>query len=46
MEELFGGLVEESGIYMIFIYGNMLMGLVCSKFVMVVDDYKIFYYVL
>jgi phenylacetate-coenzyme A ligase PaaK-like adenylate-forming protein len=44
VEEYFGGLPEESGIYMTPTYGNTLMGLACSKPVSEEDDYKITYY--
>jgi phenylacetate-coenzyme A ligase PaaK-like adenylate-forming protein len=44
VEELFGGLPEESGVYMTPTYGNTLMGLACSKPVTAADGYKISYY--
>jgi phenylacetate-coenzyme A ligase PaaK-like adenylate-forming protein len=44
VEELFGGLPEESGIYMTPTYGNTLMGLACSKPVTPEDGFKISYY--
>ena len=44
VEELLGGPVEESGVYMTPTYGNTLMGLACSKPVSAEDDYKISYY--
>ena len=44
VEELFGGPVEESGIFMTPTYGNTLMGLACSKPVTAADKYKISYY--
>ena len=44
VEEYFGGLPEQSGIYMTPTYGNTLMGLACSKPVTKEDGYKISYY--
>jgi phenylacetate-coenzyme A ligase PaaK-like adenylate-forming protein len=44
VEELFGGLPEESGVYMTPTNGNTLMGLACSKPVTAADGYKISYY--
>jgi len=44
VEEYFGGLPEESGIYMTPTYGNTLMGLACSKPVTAEEGYKISYY--
>jgi hypothetical protein len=44
VEELLGGPVEESGVYMTPTYGNTLMGLACSKPISASDDYKISYY--
>ena len=44
VEELFGGMPEESGVYMTPTYGNTLMGLACSKPVTPDDGYKISYY--
>lgn len=44
VEELLGGLPEESGVYMTPTYGNTLMGLACSKPINAEDGYKISYY--
>ncbi len=44
VEELLGGPVEDSGVYMTPTYGNTLMGLACSRPVTAEDDYKISYY--
>ncbi|MEM9367448.1 MAG: hypothetical protein AAGD07_15765 [Planctomycetota bacterium] len=44
VEELLGGPVEESGVYMTPTYGNTLMGLACSKPISAADGYKISYY--
>ncbi len=44
VEEFFGGMPEQSGVYMTPTYGNTLMGLACSKPVTPEDGYKINYY--
>jgi phenylacetate-coenzyme A ligase PaaK-like adenylate-forming protein len=44
IEEYFGGLPEQSGVYMTPTYGNTLMGLACSKPVTPEEGYKISYY--
>ncbi len=44
VEEMLGGLPEESGVYMTPTYGNTLMGLACSKPITAADGYKISYY--
>ena len=44
VEELLGGPVEESGVYMTPTYGNTLMGLACSRPVTAEEDFKIAYY--
>lgn len=44
VEELLGGLPEQSGVYMTPTYGNTLMGLACSKPITAADGYKIAYY--
>jgi hypothetical protein len=44
VEEFFGGMPEQSGVYMTPTYGNTLMGLACSKPVTPEDGYKISYY--
>ncbi len=44
IEEFFGGMPEQSGVYMTPTYGNTLMGLACSKPVKPDDGYKISYF--
>ncbi len=44
IEELLGGLPEQSGVYMTPTYGNTLMGLACSRPVTPADGYTIAYY--
>ncbi len=44
VEELLGGLPEQSGVYMTPTYGNTLMGLACSRPITDEDDYTIAYY--
>ena len=44
VEELLGGLPEQSGVYMTPTYGNTLMGLACSRPITDEDNYTIAYY--
>lgn len=46
VEEMLGGPVEESGVYMTPTYGNTLMGLACSRPITADDGYTIAYYAL